>query len=195
MRTSCGWFVILVLSFLRCPRALSFAPRIVLLRIPAQVRRKFDAWLKSTLSSLQIDLKWYPLYFLFHMHLSSSTRWGFLWWYFLQWGHVCFFGLSSLSFSFFFFSRALAFLGFLCLRLRDLRRSSDELLSELAPYADLVYSKLVLLFSIIELRNDTELATECAVPDFGASASHRALTPSAPASSVKIVWSDVASCT
>jgi hypothetical protein len=46
-----------------------------------------------------------------------------------------------------------------------------------------------------ELRNDTELATECAVPAFGAGASRRALTPSAPASSVKIVWSDVASCT
>ena len=29
--------------------------------------------LKYTSSSLQINLKWYPLYFLFHMHLSGST--------------------------------------------------------------------------------------------------------------------------
>ncbi len=42
--------------------------------------------LKSTSSSLQIDLKWYPLYFLVHMRLSGSTRWDFLRWYFLQWG-------------------------------------------------------------------------------------------------------------
>jgi hypothetical protein len=48
--------------------------------------------LKDTLSSLQIDLKRYPLYFLFLMHLSGSTRWDFLRWYFLQWGHVFFFG-------------------------------------------------------------------------------------------------------
>jgi hypothetical protein len=52
----------------------------------------------------------------------------------------------------------------------------------------------MLLFSIIEFRNDTKLATECAVSAFGAGASHRALTPSAPVSSVKIVWSDVTSC-
>jgi hypothetical protein len=34
---------------------------------------------------------------------------------------------------FFFFSQALAFLGFLCSRSRDLRCSSDEPLLELAP--------------------------------------------------------------
>ena len=50
--------------------------------------------LKSTSSSSQIDLKWYPLYFLFHMHLSGSTRWGFLRWYFLQCGHVFFFDVN-----------------------------------------------------------------------------------------------------
>jgi len=38
-----------------------------------------------------------------------------------------------------------------------------------------VYSESVSLFSIIELRNDdTKLATECAVPAFGAGASRRA---------------------
>ena len=63
--------------------------------------------LKSTSSSSQINLKRYPLYFLFHMHLSGSTRWDFLRWYFLQWGHVFFFGLMSLTFSFFFFLRVL----------------------------------------------------------------------------------------
>jgi hypothetical protein len=89
--------------------------------------------LKSTSSSSQIDLKRYPLYFLFHMHLSGSTRWGFLRWYFLQWGHVFFFGSSSLAFSFYFFSRAVAFLVFLCSRSRDLRFSSEEPLSELSP--------------------------------------------------------------
>jgi hypothetical protein len=94
--------------------------------------------LKSTLSSLQINLKRYPLYFLFHMHLSSSMQWDFLWWYFLQWGYVFFFGSSSLAFSFFFFPRDLDFLAFLFSRLLDLQCSSDEVLSELAPYADLV---------------------------------------------------------
>ena len=76
-----------------------------------------------------------------------------------------------------------------------MRRSSEELLLELAPYADSVYSELLLPFIIIELRNDTELATECAVPAFGAGASFRALTPSALASSIKMVWRDVVSCT
>jgi hypothetical protein len=131
--------------------------------------------LNSTSSSLQINLKQYPLYFLFQMHLSSSMRWDFLRWYFLQWGHVFFFGLSSLSFTFFLFLRDLGFLVFLCSRLRYLRRSSDEPLSELAPYADFVYSELVSPF-IIVLRNDTELATECTVPAFSASASFRALS-------------------
>ena len=42
----CNPFVILVLSFLRRPRAPSFAARIVLLRIPAQFCQKFDAWLE-----------------------------------------------------------------------------------------------------------------------------------------------------
>jgi hypothetical protein len=69
--------------------------------------------LKSTSSSSQIDVKRYPLYFLFHMHLSGSTRWDFLRWYFLQWGHVFFFG--SLSLLFFFFPRDLDFLAFLFL--------------------------------------------------------------------------------
>ncbi len=150
--------------------------------------------LKSTLCSLQIDLKQYPLYFLFHMHLSGSTQWDFLRWYFFQWGYVFFFGLLSLSFAFFFLPRDLGFLVFLCSRLQYLCHSSDEPLSELAPYVDLVYSESVSPF-IIVLRNDTESATECAVPAFGAGAFFRALTPPAPASSVKIVWSDVALCT
>ncbi len=95
--------------------------------------------LKATSSSSQIDLKRYPLYFLFHMHLSGLMRWDFLRWYFLQWGHVFFFGSLSLSFFSFFFSQDLDFLVFLCLHLRDLHCSSDEPLLELAPYADLVY--------------------------------------------------------
>ena len=46
----CNTFVILVLSFLRHTHAPSFAARFVLLRIPAQVRQKIDAW-------FEIDLK------------------------------------------------------------------------------------------------------------------------------------------
>ena len=101
----------------------------------------------------------------------------------------------SLSFSFFFFLRDLDILVFLCLRLRDLRCSSNEPLSELAPYADSVYLEAVVLLFIIVLRKEMELATERPVVAFGAGASLRALTPLAPASSVRIVWSDVASCT
>ena len=111
--------------------------------------------LKSTSSSLH-DLKRYPLYFLFHMHLSGSTRWDLLRWYLLQWRHVFCFGSLYLSFSFFLFPQNLDFLVFLCSWSQDLRRSSDEPLSELAPYDDLVYSELVSPFFIIELRNDTD---------------------------------------
>ena len=86
-------------------------------------------------------------------------------------------------------------MAFLFSRLRDLHLSSDDPLSELAPYVDLVYSESVLLFSTIELRNETELVTEYTVPAFGVGASLRALTPSALASLVKLVWSNVALCT
>ncbi len=106
-----------------------------------------------------------------------------------------FFGSLSLSFSFFFVSRDLDILVFLCLHLQDLRCSSDELLLELAPYADSVYLEAVVLLFIIVLRKEMKLATECPVVAFDAGASLRALTPSAPASSIRIVWSDVASCT
>ncbi len=95
---------------------------------------------------------------------------------------------------FFFFSRDLDMLVFLCSCLQDLRCSSDEPLSELAPYADLVYLEVVVSLFIIVLRKEMELATERPVVAFGAGASLRALTLSAPASSVRIVWSDVASC-
>jgi hypothetical protein len=108
---------------------------------------------------------------------------------------VFFFGALSLSFSFFFFLQDLEILVFLCSRLQDLRCSSDEPLSELAPYADSVYLEAVVLSFIIVLRKEMELATERPVVAFGAGASLRALTPSAPASSVRIVWSDIASCT
>ncbi len=52
----CNPFVILVLSFLGRPRAPSFAARIVLLRIPAQGRRKCHAWFEIDLK-LIADLK------------------------------------------------------------------------------------------------------------------------------------------
>ncbi len=98
----------------------------------------------------------------------------------------------SLSFSFFFFSQDLDILVFLCSRSQDLRCSSNEPLSELVPYADSVYSEAVVLSFIIVLRKEMVLATERPVIAFGAGASLRALTLLAPASSVRIVWSDIA---
>ena len=121
-------------------------------------------------------------------------QWDFLQWYFFQWGHVFFFGFLSLSFSFFFFLQDLDILVFLCLRSQDLCCSSNELLSELVPYADLVYLEAVVLSFIIVLRKEIELATERPVVAIGAVASLRALTPLAPTSYIRIVWSDIASC-
>ena len=57
-------FVILVLSFLRCPRAPSFAVRIVLLCIPAQICLKFDAWLEFYLKLIADRLEPVTLIFL-----------------------------------------------------------------------------------------------------------------------------------
>ncbi len=56
-------FVILVLSFLRRPRAPSFTIRIVLLRIPAQVCRKFDAWFEINLKLIADRLETLSLIF------------------------------------------------------------------------------------------------------------------------------------
>jgi hypothetical protein len=56
-------FVILVLSFLRHPRAPSFAARIVLLCIPAQVCQKFDAWLEIYLKLIADQLEAVSLIF------------------------------------------------------------------------------------------------------------------------------------
>ncbi len=96
---------------------------------------------------------------------------------------------------FLFFVQDLDILVFLCLRLRDLHGSFNEPLSELAPYTDLVYSEAVVSSFIIVLRKEMELAPERPVIAYGAGASLRALTLSDPASSIRIVWSDVASCT
>ena len=109
--------------------------------------------LKATSSLSQMDLKWYPLYFLFHMHLSGLTRWGFLGWIFCNEGmrsllapHCC----PSL------FSSPFCCVPWLicssCGRvcLRGLRSSSDDFLAEVAPYADLLYSDLESSLSIIE---------------------------------------------
>ncbi len=61
----CNPFVILVLSFLRRPRAPSFAARIVLLCIPAQVRRKCDAWFEIDLKLIADCLE--AVYFIFYV--------------------------------------------------------------------------------------------------------------------------------
>ncbi len=90
--------------------------------------------LNATSSLLQMDLNRYPLYFLFHMHLSSDTQWGLVRWNFLQWGQI--------FFSCCFFAPFLSFLHppwcdlDLQLRPRGLRISLDELLLDVAAYAD-----------------------------------------------------------
>ncbi len=57
-------FVILVLSFLQCPRTPSFTVRIFLLRIPAQVCQKIDAWLEIYLELTADRLEAVSLIFL-----------------------------------------------------------------------------------------------------------------------------------
>jgi hypothetical protein len=141
----CNPFVILVLSFLRRPRAPSFAARIVLLRIPTQVRRKFDAWFEIDLKLIADRLEIVSLIF-FVPHAMGLLAVVFL----AMWARVLLW-LIVLGLLFLLFLARRGLLGFLVL----------------------AFARLALLLS----------------------ASCRALTPSAPASSVKIVWSDVASCT
>ena len=69
-------FVILVLSFLRRPRAPSFAAPIVLLRIPAQVRQKFDVWLEINLKLIADRLEAVSLiFFVSHAFVQFDTMW------------------------------------------------------------------------------------------------------------------------
>jgi hypothetical protein len=129
----CNPFVILVLSFLRRPRAPSFAARIVLLCIPAQFCRKFDAWLEIDLELIADRLEAASLIFFVAHAIVWLDAMGLLAVVFLAMGTRVLLWLIILGLLFFFFSRALAFLGFLCSRSRDLHCSSEELLSELAP--------------------------------------------------------------
>jgi hypothetical protein len=129
----CNPFVILVLSFLRRPRAPSFAARIVLLRIPAQVRRILDAWFEIDLKLIADRLETVSLIFFVPHAFVRLDAMGFLAVVFLAMGARVLLWLIVLGLLFFFFSRAVAFLVFLCSRLRDLRFSSEEPLSELAP--------------------------------------------------------------
>jgi hypothetical protein len=134
------------------------------------------------------------MYFLFHMHLSDLTRQGFLGSNFLQWGHVFFFGSSSLSF--FCFPQPpcnLEHWDFLCSHACGLRSSSDKSLLELTPYADLVYTESV-SSPIITWRKETDLATKCTISVPGAGASLTSRMPLAPTSSLRMNWSKVASC-
>jgi hypothetical protein len=129
----CNPFVILVLSFLRRPRAPSFAARIVLLRIPAQVRQKFDAWFEIDLKLIADRLEAVSLIFFVPHAFVRLDAMGLLAVVFLAMGARVLLWLIVLGLLFFFFSRAVAFLVFLCSRSRDLRFSSEEPLSELAP--------------------------------------------------------------
>jgi hypothetical protein len=112
----CNPFVILVLSFLRRPRAPSFAARIVLLRIPAQVRQKFDAWFEIDLKLIADRLEAVSLIFFVPHAFVRLDAMGLLAVVFLAMGARVLLWLIVLGFLFFFFSRAVAFLGFLCSR-------------------------------------------------------------------------------
>jgi hypothetical protein len=130
----CNPFVILVLSLLRRPRAPSFAARgIVLLRIPTQVRQKFDAWFEIDLKLIADRLEAVSFIFFVPHAFVRLDAMGLLAVVFLAMGARVLLWLIVLSLLFFLFLARRGLLGFLCSRSRDLRFSSEEPLSELAP--------------------------------------------------------------
>ncbi len=108
-------FVILVLSFLRRPRAPSFAARIVLLRIPAQVRQKFDAWFEIDLKLIADQLEAVSLIFFVPHAFVRLDAMGFLAVVFLAVGARVFLWLIVLGLLFFLFLARRGLLGFLVL--------------------------------------------------------------------------------
>ncbi len=110
-------FVILVLSFLQCPRAPSFTVRIFLLCIPTQVCRKFDAWLEIYLELIADRLEAVSLIFLVPHAFVRLNPMGLLAVVFLAMGScvLLLFGLVVLVLLFFLVLASLGFLGFLVL--------------------------------------------------------------------------------
>ena len=111
----CNPFVILVLSFLRRPRAPSFAARIVLLRIPAQVRRKFDAWFEIDLKLIADRLEAVSLIFFVPHAFVRLDAMGLLAVVFLAMGARVLLWLIVLGLLFFLFLARRGLLGFLVL--------------------------------------------------------------------------------
>ena len=111
----CNPFVILVLSFLRRPRAPSFAARIVLLRIPAQVRQTFDAWVEIDLKLIADRLEAVSLIFFVPHAFVRLDATGLLAVVFLAMGARVLLWLIVLGLLFFLFFARRGLLGFLVL--------------------------------------------------------------------------------
>jgi len=126
----CDPFVILILSFLRHPRASSFAARIVLLRIPAQVRQKFDAWFEIDLMLIADRLETISLIFFVPYAFVRLDAMGLLAVVFLAIWVCVLLWLIVLGLLFFLFLTRCGLLGFLVLafaRLVLLLRPLSEL--------------------------------------------------------------------
>jgi hypothetical protein len=108
-------FVILGLSFCRRPRAPSFAARIVLLRIPAQVRQKFDAWFEINLKLIADRLEAVSLIFFVSHAFFRLDAMGLLVVVFLAMGARVLLWLIVLGLFFFLFLARLGLHGFLVL--------------------------------------------------------------------------------
>jgi hypothetical protein len=111
----CNPFVILILSFLRHPRAPSFAARIVLLRIPAQVRQKFDAWFEIDLKLIADRLETVAfIFFVPHAFVRLNAMEIFVVVFLAMWARVLLW-LIVLGLLFFHFLARRGLLGFLVL--------------------------------------------------------------------------------
>ena len=111
----CNPFVILVLSVLRRLRAPSFAARIVLHRISAQVRRKFDAWFEIDLKLIADRLEAETFIFFVPHAFVRLDAMGFLAVVFLAMGAHVLLWLIVLGLLFFLFLSRRGLLGFLVL--------------------------------------------------------------------------------
>ncbi len=108
-------FVILVLSFLQRPRAPSFTAPIVLLRIPAQVHQKFDAWFEIDLKLIADQLEAVSLIFFVPHAFVRFDAMGLLAVVFLAMGARVLLWLIVLGLLFFLFLARRGLLGFLVL--------------------------------------------------------------------------------
>ncbi len=111
----CDPFVILMLSFLQRPRAPSFTARIVLLRIPAQVCQKFDAWFEIDLKLIADRLEAVSLIFIVPHAFVRLDAMGLLAVVFLAMGAHVLLWLIALGLLVFLFLARRGLLGFLVL--------------------------------------------------------------------------------